>query len=66
MLVIMRSFSTSVFLDYCVELLMLMLWLLLEALLLLAASNSCSRKDSLPINCLFCRDAYSQSNLILW
>lgn len=66
MLVIMRSFSTSVFLDYCVELLMLMLWLLLEALLLLAASSSCSRIDSLPISCLFSLAAYSQSDLILW
>lgn len=50
MLVIIRYFSIYVFRDYCVELLMLMDWLLLEAARVAAASSYLSRVRTLVTN----------------
>jgi hypothetical protein len=61
MLLMRRSFSTSVFRDSCVELLMLMLWLLFDAHLLTANSNYRSRLITFPTSYSFARLLSSSS-----
>lgn len=55
MLVIIRYFSISVLRDYCVELFILMDWLLLEAARVATASNYRSRVRTLLTNSSFMR-----------